>query len=210
MGLCRYGSGIYRNEPVASGGLVARCLLICGVLVTLLPWGTLHQAYQEGSNINFFVDPVLQHQSIIVRCYTDYEGDGWLAYDREFRRKAAHEKCLDWSQLNVSFYQFCLAGNAKKNVASRNCKKPRPSHTADCMDAVNTPQRSGYRRPDIGFIRPAKSGGVEICRLFNAKGESKCKYRECQFEHLCKFCKWPHPASNCPGTGKPEKRSRSS
>ncbi len=31
------------------------------VLVTLLPWRTLQQAYQEGSNIHFFVDSVLQH-----------------------------------------------------------------------------------------------------------------------------------------------------
>ncbi len=45
------------------------------------------------------VPQLMAYQSIIVRCYTDYEGDSWLAYDQGFRRKAAYEKCLDWSKL---------------------------------------------------------------------------------------------------------------
>ena len=152
------------------------------------------------------VPQLMAYQSIIVRCYTDYEGDGWLAYDRAYRRKAAYEKCLDWSKLNVAFYQFCLAGNAKRNAVCRICLR-HDHQTADCNEADKNYLRSGYPTPDVGFSRPVNSG-VEICRLYNAIGESKCKYKECRFAHLCKFCKKPHPASKCQGSGKPAKRSR--
>ena len=37
------------------------------------------------------VPQLMAYQSVIVRCYTDYEGDSWLAYDRAFRRKAAQK-----------------------------------------------------------------------------------------------------------------------
>ncbi len=108
----------------------------------------------------------MAYQSIIVRCYTDYEGDGWLAYDRAYWRKAVYEKCLDWSKLNVAFYQFCLAGNAKRNAVCRICLR-HDHQTADCNEADKNYLRPGYPTPDVGFSRPVNSG-VEICRLYNA------------------------------------------
>ena len=153
---------------------------------------------------------LMAYQSIIIRCYTDYEGDGWLAYDRAFRRKAAYEKCLDWSKLNTSFYQFCLAGNVKKTVACRLCLR-QDHKSADCPEIDRAPQKLGhrdYQSHTHDNSSSSRSNSVELCRLFNAKSESRCKYKECKFAHLCKFCKRPHPAADCPGVGKPQKRSR--
>ena len=146
------------------------------------------------------VPEFMAYQSIIVRCYSDYEGDGWLAYDRAFRRKAAYEKSLDWSKLNTSFYQFCLAGNAKSSAVCRICL--RHGHkTADCPD-----QEGSRSRPQAKSRASAKS--VEICRLFNASGGSKCHFKNCKFAHLCNLCNRPHSAANCPGSGEPAKRAK--
>ena len=105
---------------------------------------------------------------------------GWSMTEHIGRKRHMKSARTAWSKLNVAFYQFCLAGNAKKNTVCRICLR-HDHQTADCNKNY---QRPGYPTPDMGFSRPVNSG-VEICRLYNAMGESKCKYRECKF---CKSC----------------------
>ena len=45
------------------------------------------------------VPEFMAYQSITIRCYSDYEDDGWLAYLQAFRRKAAYENSLDGQSL---------------------------------------------------------------------------------------------------------------
>lgn len=151
------------------------------------------------------VSEFMAYQSIIIRCYADYEGDGWLAYDRAFRRKAAYEKDLNWSKLNTSFYQFCLAGYAKKNVVCRICLR-HDHKAAECPEKDDTSHYVIRARSSGQKARASKS--VEICKLFNHKEGNKCHFEDCIFAHLCRQCSRPHPASACPGWGDPAKRAK--
>ena len=76
---------------------------------------------------------LMAYQSIIVRCYTDYEGDSWLVYDQAFRRKTAYEKCLDWPKLMPR-------RQCKEECGVRKLFNTRPPDKAL--------QRPGYCTPD--------------------------------------------------------------
>ena len=38
----------------------------------------------------------------------------------------------------------------------------------------------------------------EICGKFNTRGGSTCTHNPCRYDHRCKTCGGPHPASQCP------------
>ncbi len=102
---CCHPGGVGHSIPasVATGSVDSPQLL--WVLLTLLPWQWSYEAYaQERRVVHLLVAAVLRHSgeracpqipgkgtAVDGRCYTEYEDDGWMAYDRVFRRKAACE-----------------------------------------------------------------------------------------------------------------------
>ena len=141
------------------------------------------------------VAQLMAYQSTIVKCHSDFEGSAWMAYDRAFRRQAAAKKTLDWSQLNPTLYSLCFAGKAKTDIVCTSCLS-REHKSMDCPDRSSKryQQRSTAPGSNSSIHR---EGSVEICRLYNAKGGSKCRFKECRYAHLCRACKRPHPWSSC-------------
>ena len=145
------------------------------------------------------VAQLMAYQATIIKCYTDFEGSAWMAYDRAYRRQAAAKKSLDWSQLNPTLYSLCFAGRAKRDLVCTNCL----SHDHKSEDCSEAGRPNKFRdRPRYSNTRNDSS--AELCRLFNARGGSKCRFKECKYAHLCKECKRPHPWSACSTNTAPE------
>ena len=139
----------------------------------------------------------MAYQSTIVRCYSDFEGNGWLAYDRAFSCQMTAIKSLDWSELNSTLYKLCFVGKAKRDIVCSTYLKHN-HRTSDCTDA---PSLALGKISDHGLAFGTKRGAsryVEICRLYNAIGGSKCRFKECKYAHLCSECRRPHPLLACP------------
>ena len=58
------------------------------------------------------VPEFMAYLSLIVKCSRDYEGYGWVLYDRAFRRQVAVTKDLHWSKLNPTLHSLCMVGKA--------------------------------------------------------------------------------------------------
>ena len=67
------------------------------------------------------VPEFLAYQSIVVKCFKDFEGLGWAQYDHAFKRQVTVTKDLCWSQINGTLYSLCFAGKAKKNAICAHC-----------------------------------------------------------------------------------------
>jgi len=144
----------------------------------------------------------MAYQSVIIKCHRDFEGLGWVYYDRAFRRQAALSKDLNWSRINPTLYSLCFAGKAKKSAICIHCLSN--NHNSDqCPEIQNMwPSQCSLFQPAYTgpFPGPAVpvTPAVEICRLFNAKGESRCRYKRCRYLHACARCRGDHPQSACP------------
>ena len=68
---------------------------------------------------------LLAYQSLIVRAQRNYEGEHWVAYDRQFRREALEKRDLNWSVPDSRLYLEAFTGRARLNklglVAYRSC-----------------------------------------------------------------------------------------
>lgn len=151
------------------------------------------------------VPELMAYQSTVIRCYRDFEGAAWVQYDRAYRRQAAVSRDLNWSRINTTLYSLCFAGRAKRNNVCAFClSNNHPSER--CPEAPMQPAAQG--RPS-----PAPSGR-ETCRLFNARGGSRCHFASCRFAHVCMKCKGDHQVSAClragggPGRDEGTKRPR--
>ena len=127
------------------------------------------------------VPEFMVYQSTIIKYYKDYDGLGWAQYDRAFRRQVAITKNLNWSHINGTLYSLCFAGKVKHNVICIYCLSD--NHASEkCPEAPPTAKR----HPTLA------SSPLEICRLFNANGGSRCHYMKCKCAHRCSTCNQDH------------------
>ena len=137
----------------------------------------------------------MAYQSMIIRCYKDFEGLAWVQYDRAFHHQAAVSKNLDWSQVNTTLYSLCFAGRAKRSSICAHCLSD--NHTSEnCPEAPSAPTSTPARRTSLG-TSTSRSASSEICRLYNAKEGLRCHYKACRYAHACSKCRGAHPTSAC-------------
>ena len=90
-----------------------------------------------------------------MKCSRDYDGMGWVLYDRAFHRQVAVTKELNWSKLNPTLHSLCLAGKARRNKFA----------------AVITMQRSNVQSLGKGVLQLAVWGltGLPHHSLFSSR-----------------------------------------
>ena len=81
------------------------------------------------------VPELMAYQSTIVKCAKCYQGLAWVAYDMEFRRKAAKSKSLDWGTIDQSAYAEFFTGSSMSLVRCHVCLEEHP--TQQCPQTVN-------------------------------------------------------------------------
>ena len=140
----------------------------------------------------------------ITKASRTFETAAWASYDVAFRRQAANRGSLDWGVIDPALYNEAFAGRAKVIPRCRYCLGD--THvSADCPNAPAGPSPNvdipptapPSRRPQGGGPARDRGATVEICRLFNSPGGSRCKYPLCRFAHLCLKCKGPHSVAEC-------------
>ena len=102
----------------------------------------------------------MAYQQTIVRCYSDFEGSGWLAYDRAFRCRMTAIKSLDWSELNSTLYNLCFAGKAKRDIVCCTCLK----HNHRTSDCPNAPSLALGKKSDHSLAFGTKRGLADLLR----------------------------------------------
>ncbi len=61
-----------------------------------------------------YVPEFTAYLSIIIKSHKRFEGMGWCAYDRAFRRQAAATKNLHWSKTDSTLFSMAFTGKARQ------------------------------------------------------------------------------------------------
>ena len=149
------------------------------------------------------VPQLMAYQSLIVKAYREFDGLGWVQYDRAFRRQAAITKDLNWSRINTTLYSLCFPGKAKRASVCRHCLSC--DHVSDlCPEASVLPFQQlqaallQLQPPAVQREQAATYTPTDVCRLFNSRDGNKCHFKKCKFAHRCSKCNGAHPRSACP------------
>ena len=122
----------------------------------------------------------------IVRCARTFGGNGWVDYDRLYRRQAAATRSLSRAIEDQNLYNEAFCGRAKPVARCKVCLSEHHGYVA-CPGA-----------PHLLLGQPeapsSRHNGHEICRRFN---QERCFTASCKFRHACSNCSGNHPATTC-------------
>lgn len=127
---------------------------------------------------------LLDYQSLIIEAKMQYDGNGWLSYDRRFRQNAAASPDQKWSQMDITLWNMAFAGAARAD----RCKLCfMLSHKSEeCALSVSQqkqgPQQAGKQVPYSQQL------GIPICRDWNFTPSANCSFQGCKFLHACVYC----------------------
>ena len=130
------------------------------------------------------VHDMLGYQALIVEARMEYEGDGWLGYDRRFRQTAAASPDTPWAKIEPTLWNKAFVGQAR----AARCKYCFSlTHMADDCDWAPTPSTS--RTPKQGGT---SSGGrprpAQVCYEWNHNPSPVCSFPNCKYQHICWYC----------------------
>ena len=100
----------------------------------------------------------------------EYEGDGWLGYDRRFRQTAAATPDITWAKIEPTLWNKAFAGQA----SSSRCKYCFSlTHRSEECDWAPTPVAShSFKQKSAGF-----EGRPRPPHRTNYNGRSSALYR---------------------------------
>ena len=126
------------------------------------------QCYSAMASIRYpaKIPHLMAYQSTIVKCAKRYQGLAWVAYDMEFRRKAAKTKSLDWGTIDQSAYAEFFTGSSRPLVRCHVCLEDHL--TQHCPHNANP------------FMLPQM-----LPRKFSSKSAHKCSFRGSQPTRRC-------------------------
>ena len=155
----------------------------------------------------------------VMRAARNFEGAGWVLYDRIYRRQALATpgQQLNWAVEDTTLYNEVFVGHARIIPRCTHCLSEH--HTlANCPDATCPPYWQYHVAPATAPVAPMRSLPAgspqpsghrpEVCKKFN---EDRCFMRRCKYTHACLVCEQPHPAALCPRlarSGKDDERNR--
>ena len=123
---------------------------------------------------------MIPYQQIISTAVTKFKGLAWLAYDEQFRRRAACDVGLRWDTVDLELWTITFSDLAKPHCPV--CSSPHHS-VDDCP------------RADPG--RKSRRAGPLVC--FDYNKATGCSRRACIYPHVCRRChSGSHSASACP------------
>ena len=153
---------------------------VCDLATWLEAWTvvlhTILQAAPERAS------ELVGYQAIITEANRKFVPDGWLEYDRQFRRAAASNPARRWDVIDHNIWQLSTTGKARTPCFACSLVHP-PSAGGQC------PFRPSRATPFGGAHSSPSVGGHPICRNFNW---ARCQ-GGCGRAHLCLQCQGRHP-----------------
>ena len=149
---------------------------------------------------------MLGYQTLIVEACMEYQGEGWLGYDRRFRQMAAASQDIPWAKIDPTLWNKAFAGQARANRCKYCFSLP---HAADDCDWAPTPTTPPPRTAKQGNSQ-SEWRARHICFEWNNNPSPTCPYPNCRYQHTCLICSHnqnpgpkDHKAILCPRRRRP-------
>ena len=146
------------------------------------------------------IQDLLGYQILIIEASLEYQGDGWMGYDRQFRQRVAANPALAWANIDTTLWNLTFSG------------QPGASHYHHCFSlCLNTSQCNWapVLRPHTishSLLHQSPHKQSPICRAWNSDPHPFCPIPVCSYRHICWNCYsdthkgFYFPHSGCPTT----------
>ncbi len=138
------------------------------------------------------VADLLAYANLIVHASRKFKGEGWLQYDRNFRKSAEVHPGIRWAEANTSLWTLAFC-NAQPRPHCELCFSI--DHETEQCDEYSPPEEPAKRRPAPSSENyPRPQGKTPICVNWNRRS---CTSSTCSFQHICLECHQRHKEKDC-------------
>jgi len=134
------------------------------------------------------------YQASIVRAERNYEGNQWVAYDRQYRWETLARKDLYWSIPNLRLYNETFTGMGQVDSEVHLLPTGQPFGSPVSQEPSQTSAKRRYCLADTTNSRVGPPPSQDICRTYN---EGRCRKSQCRYWHACLSCQEAHVAIHC-------------
>ena len=153
------------------------------------------------------IQDLLGYQALILEARMEYDGDGWLGYDRRFRQRAAANPDTTWARIDPTLWNIAFAGQARA-TRCRYCFSL--THQAEECEWAPPASKAG-QTPAAPSSKPPNERRIQICYEWNHNPDPICPYPACKYLHICLYCgrdripesQKDHKAMYCPRRRRP-------
>ena len=147
-------------------------------ITSIEQWTTAFTIYMSALTHKFpsRSQDLLQYMSLIRHAAQTHQGLGWCVYDHKFRRKAALNPSLKWSEIDQQLWLLIFT------ISPETLRREYPLFS-------NGP------KPKNSNSSGAAKRGINTSNDFNKEGT--CMYNPCLYSHTCNKCTGPHPGFKC-------------
>ena len=132
------------------------------------------------------VPDLLGYQTLIIEAYLEYQGDGWMAYDRRFRQRTGATQ--QWAHIDTTLWNLAFSGKGRAARCQHCCSL---SHVSSECDWAPDP-------PPLMSL-PGQQKLPSICRAWNNDPRQGCPFTNCIYRHICFYCRSDaHKGVFCP------------
>ena len=128
---------------------------------------------------------LLGYQVLIVEARMEYEGDGWLGYDRRFRQMAAAVPTTTWARIEPTLWNMAFAGKAR----AARCKYCFSlSHSEQQCELAPVEGQATDFQPKASSTQLSQARQRPICNEWNYNPAPRCPIPRCRYRHICLPC----------------------
>ena len=128
---------------------------------------------------------LLGYQHLIIQANQEYQGDGWLGYDRRFCQRATLSR--NWSTIDPTLWNLAFSGKGNSKLCSHCLSASHVSRDCEFSSTSDSNQFSSNRpslRPQVRLTQ----GRRPLCFDWNETPTPGCPHPSCRFEHSCYYC----------------------
>ena len=133
------------------------------------------------------IPDLLGYQVLIVEARMEYEGNGWLGYDRRFRLMAAAVPGTIWAKIEPTIWSMAFAWKGRTS----RCKYCFSLSHSDqhCELSQNLQQTSDTRSSlATSSMQSSRTRPSPICNEWNYNPAPRCPIPRCRYRHICIPC----------------------
>ena len=141
------------------------------------------------------VTDLLAYASLIVHAARKFKGEGWLQYDKFFRKYAEVHPGIRWAEANASLWTLAFCG-AQPHPHCELCFSV--DHESQNCEEYVPPDEPPKKKPAISeqpYRAPYSTDRRPICINWNRRS---CSSSTCNYQHICIECHQRHREKDCP------------
>lgn len=168
---------------------------------SLISWVYCFNAYVAVRTSDPITRDMLAYSRLLIREALRHGGNGWLEYDRVFRRQMAINPLLPWNTIEPGLQAATILGQRSTGgIFCTICREA--DHNAN--QCALAPLQQQLRPPFLGNQAPVSQRPprrpeslLHICVAWN---KGVCRHPSCNYRHVCATCQLSHKARDCPDT----------